>query len=79
VTTASLGTSASPAPAPERFDLRPKVVLMKGENNPAFFISWRSQREIVKSLGWKAIAYIWGGPALTLISVYILLAHLEWL
>lgn len=73
------GASASPAPAPEQFDLHPKVVLMKGDNNPAFFISWRSQREVVSSLGWKAIAYIWGGPALTLISVYILLAHLEWL
>lgn len=77
--TANLDTSASPAPATEQFDLRPKVILMKGENDPAFFISWRSQREIVRSLGWKAVAYIWGGPALTLISVYILLAHLEWL
>jgi hypothetical protein len=75
----AIGTSASPAPAPEQFDLHPKVILMKGENNPAFFISWRSQREIVNSLGWKAIAYIWGGPALTLISVYILLAHFEWI
>jgi hypothetical protein len=74
-----VATSASPAPAPEQFDLRPKVILMKGENNPAFFISWRSQREVVRALGWKAVAYIWGGPALTLMSVYILLAHLEWL
>lgn len=71
--------STSPTLAPENFDLRPKVVLMKGENDPAFFISWRSQREVVSSLGWKAIAYIWGGPALTLISVYILLAHFNWL
>lgn len=77
--TSTLAAGASPAPAPEQFDLRPKVVLMKGENNPAFFISWRSQREVVRSLGWKAIAYIWGGPALTLLSVYILLLHLEWL
>jgi hypothetical protein len=73
------GGGASPAPATEQFSLHPKVVLMKGENDPAFFISWRSQREVVSSLGWKAIAYIWGGPALTLISAYILLAHLEWL
>jgi hypothetical protein len=76
---ASGGTGASPAPAAEQFDLRPKVVLMKGENDPVFFISWRSQREVVRSLGWKAMACIWGGPALTLISVYILLAHWEWL
>lgn len=79
-TTASGDTAgANQTSTTESFDLRPKVVLMKGENDPAFFISWRSQREIVSSLGWKAIAYIWGGPALTLISVYILLARLEWL
>ncbi len=76
---ASAGTSARPAPAPEQFDLQPKVVLMKGENDPTLFISWRSQREVVSSLGWKSIAYIWGGPALTLISVYVLLAHMAWL
>ena len=73
------GAGASAAPAAETFDLRPKVILMKGENNPAFFISWRSQHAVVRSLGWKAIAYIWGGPALTLISVYILLANWDWL
>jgi hypothetical protein len=77
--TASEGTSANPAAAAEQFDLRPKVVMMKGENNTAFFISWRSQREVVASLGWKAVAYIWGGPALTLFSVYLLLAHWQWL
>ncbi len=71
------GVSAPPATV--EFDTHPKVVLMKGENNPAFFISWRSQREVVSSLGWKSIAYIWGGPALTLISMYVLLAHMGWL
>lgn len=58
------------------FDLHPPVVLMKGSHEPAFFISWRSQREVVKSLGWKSSLMIWGGPALTVISAYILLAHL---
>ena len=72
-------TAAGAAPAPEEFDLHPKVVLMKGENNSAFFISWRSQRNVVAALGWKSIAYIWGGPALTLVSVYILLAQVGWL
>jgi hypothetical protein len=79
VEASSGGSSASPAPALEQFELHPIVILMKGQNNPAFFISWRSQREVARSLGWKAIAYIWGGPALTLISVYILLAHWQWL
>lgn len=57
------------------FDLHPPVVLMKGSHEPAFFISWRSQRDVVASLGWKSSLMIWGGPALTVLCVYLLLAH----
>lgn len=56
---------------PDRF---PPVVLMKGENNSTFLISWRSQQEIARALGWKCTLMIWGGPALALLSLYILLA-----
>lgn len=59
----------------EAFDLHPPVVLMKGSHDPTFFISWRSQRELITTLGWKSTLMIWGGPALTLVCVYILLAH----
>ena len=52
---------------------------MKGENNPGFLISWRSEREVVRSLGWKSAACIWGGPLLVLLSAYVLLAHCGWL
>ena len=69
---AANGSAAAAAPAPEQFDLHPPVVLMKGAHNPAFFISWRSQREVVQSLGWKSALMIWGGPALTLFCVYLL-------
>jgi hypothetical protein len=81
VTTAATtanGSAAAAAPATEQFDLHPGVVLMKGTHNPAFFISWRSQREVVKSLGWKSAVMIWGGPALTLLCVYILAAQNGW-
>jgi hypothetical protein len=61
------------------FDLNPKTVVMKGQNNPAFFISWRSQREIAQSLGWQSALMIWGGPALTLLCLYILAARFGWL
>jgi hypothetical protein len=57
------------------FDLHPPVVLMKGSHEPTFLISWRSQRDIVASLGWKSSLMIWGGPALTVLCVYLLLAH----
>jgi hypothetical protein len=46
---------------------------MKGKNNPTFLISWRSQREIARSLGWKCALQIWGGPALALLCLYGLL------
>ena len=70
--TTANGAASAAAPAPEQFDLHPLTVLMKGTHDPAFFISWRSQREVVKSLGWKSALMIWGGPALTLLCVYIL-------
>jgi hypothetical protein len=74
VTSAVGGTAAAPGSA-QGFDLQPKVVLMRGENNPAFFISWRNERAIAKSLGWKSALCIWGGPSLILLSAYVLLAE----
>jgi hypothetical protein len=56
------------------FDPHPPVVLMKGTNNKNFLISWRSQQEVARSLGWKCILMIWGGPALALLSLYLFLS-----
>jgi hypothetical protein len=61
------------ASSPDDFDPNPPIVLMKGRNNPTFLISWRSQRDLARSLGWKCAAMIWGGPALALLSLYALL------
>ena len=75
-------TSAQVAPKPDAqpdgFDPHPPVVLMKGKNNPTFLISWRSQRDLANSLGWKCTLMIWGGPALTLLSLYGLHAFTHW-
>lgn len=59
-------------PSTTGFENHPSVVLMKGKNNPAFLISWRSQRDLALSMGWKCMLMIWGGPALILLSVYML-------
>ncbi len=75
----SNGSALATAVTAGEFDAHPPVVLMKGSHDPAFFISWRSQREIVQSLGWKSTAMIWGGPAVTLGCLYYLLAHFGWL
>ena len=59
------------------FDPHPPVVLMKGENNKAFMISWRSQQEVARTLGWKCTLMIWGGPVLALLSLYVLVNVLK--
>lgn len=63
---------------PEGFDGHPSVVLMKGKNNPTFLISWRSQRDLARSLGWKCTLMIWGGPALALLCLYGLHSLTHW-
>jgi len=60
-------------PAANGFDAHPRVLLMKGANNKTFLISWRSQREVARALGWKCTLMIWGGPVLTLLSLYFFL------
>jgi hypothetical protein len=59
-------------------DRRPPVVLMKGENNKTFLISWRSQSELARSLGWKCTLMIWGGPVLSLLSLYLVFVVEGW-
>jgi hypothetical protein len=73
------GAAAAAAAAPEQFDLHPQAVLMKGAHDPAFLISWHSQRDVVSSLSWKSALMIWGGPALTLLCAYIVAAYFGWL
>jgi len=72
--------TAMPVPGqPDGFDPRPPVVLMKGQNNKTFLISWRSQQDVARSLGWQCTLMIWGGPALALLSLYGLLSMFNWL
>jgi len=59
------------------FNLIPPVVLMKGANDPTFVISFRSQKEFVSGLAWKSAAMVWGGTAITLLGLYMLLAQME--
>ena len=58
------------------FNLNPPVVLMKGTNDPTLVISVRSQKEFVSALGWKSTAMVWGGAAITVLGIYMLLAQM---
>ena len=64
---------ASPSAPANVFDLHPPVVLRKGTNHKTFLISWRSQQQLARSLGWKCSLMIWGGPLLALLSLYFFL------
>lgn len=66
--------SANDGSHANEFDAHPPVVLMRGVNNKTFLISWRSQQEVARSLGWKCTLMIWGGPVLALVSLYVLLS-----
>jgi hypothetical protein len=72
-------TTIQSQPQSEIFNPHPPVVLMKGQNNPAFLISWRSQRDLARSLQWKCTLMIWSGPTLVLLSLYVLLNVIHWL
>jgi hypothetical protein len=67
------GENANGSSHIDDFDLHPAAVLMKGTNNKTFLISRSSQKEIARSLGWKCALMIWAGPALALLSLYLLL------
>ena len=62
---------------PPSFDLHPPIVLMKGQNDPAFLISGQSQRALVGSLAWKSAVMIWGGAGLALLGLYTVLAQMQ--
>jgi hypothetical protein len=66
-------TVSSDGATSNAFDPHPPVVVMKGENNNTFLISWRSQQDVARALGWKCMLMIWGGPLLALLSLYLLL------
>src|SRR5262249_21708893 len=59
--------SKAPPPPATGFDVTPPVVVMKGSNDPSFFISWQSQRELIGTLGRRSAAMIWGGGGLALL------------
>jgi hypothetical protein len=67
-------TATAVAEPPAEFDPHPASVLMKGSQGP-FLISWRSQRKVIQALNWQSTLMVWGGPALTLISIYLLITH----
>jgi len=60
------------------FDPNPFAVTIEGAHSKRSLISWRSQQQAARALGWKYILMIFifmilGGPALALLSLHFLL------
>jgi hypothetical protein len=64
-------------PSPK--DQHDRNLIQKGQNEPTFLISWRAEKQIESALRRKAALHIFGGAALSVTCVGVLLAKLGWL
>ena len=60
-------------------DEHDRNMIMKGTNEPTFLISWQTEKNIEKSLRRRAMWHVFGGGALAVICLGILLADFGWL
>jgi len=68
-----------PAVDASGFEINPAVAIGKGSDGAPFTISSNSQRDVVRALAWKSTLCIWGGPILTLVSLYVLGISFGWI
>ena len=64
---------------PQPKDEHDRNLIVKGQNEPTFLISWRSEKEIEGALRRRAALHIFGGAALAVACLGILLARFGWL
>lgn len=64
-------------PSPK--DESDRNVIMKGQNEPTFLISWRNEKEVEGTLRNRAMKYVFGGAALAVACLAFLLAKFGWL
>jgi hypothetical protein len=64
---------------PNPQDEHDRNMIVKGQNEPTFLISWRSEKELQSALRNRAVLHIFGGGALSVACLAILLFRLGWL
>jgi hypothetical protein len=64
---------------PNPQDEHDRNMIEKGQNEPTFLITWRSEKEIESALRNRAVLHIFGGGALSVACLAILLFRLGWL
>jgi hypothetical protein len=65
--------SGTCAENPHPRDENDRNIIQKGENEPTFHISWRTEEEVEKYLRRRSLKYIFGGAALSVVCLGILL------
>lgn len=65
--------SGTCAENPRPCDENDRNIMQKGENEPTFHISWRTEEEVQKYLRRRSLKYIFGGAALSVVCLGILL------
>jgi hypothetical protein len=53
------------------------IIIKKGENDRTFYVSDRSEKEILSSLGWKVALGVFGGIALTVGCLALMLLYMS--
>jgi hypothetical protein len=71
--------SGTCAENPRPRDEDDRNIIQKGENEPTFHISWRTEEEVEKYLRRRSLKYILGGAALSVVCAGILLNEFGWL
>jgi hypothetical protein len=64
---------------PSSRDEHDRNMILKGANEPTFLISWRNEKGIESELRRRAALHIFGGAALSLACLALLLGKLGWL
>jgi hypothetical protein len=64
---------------PQAQDQHDRNLLMKGTNEPTYLISYRTEKGIESTLWWRAVGYVFGGAALSVVCLAIFLAYFGWL
>jgi hypothetical protein len=64
---------------PLRHDEEDRNMIVKGQNEPTFLISWQSEKGIEGTLRKRAALYVFGGAGLSVVCLGILLMKFGWL
>ncbi len=64
---------------PHPKDEADRNMILKGQNEPTFLISWRNEQGVEGMLRGRAMKYVFGGAGLSVVCLAILLAKFGWL